>query len=96
MRIVSVASYAFSQQTTTPSGTGYDVADSSIIPAKGMPQHTEFHERHVQLPGKAPATSGKQVSRPVISPSMVMLQRFRLMAWEHTSAKLSVIFSQPA
>ena len=47
-----LASYGFSQQTTTPSGTSYDVADSSIIPAKGMPQHTEFMNGTYNYPAK--------------------------------------------
>jgi outer membrane protein OmpA-like peptidoglycan-associated protein len=47
-----LASYGFSQQTTTPSGTGYDVSDSSIIPAKSMPQHTEFMNGTYNYPAK--------------------------------------------
>src|SRR5215217_3149830 len=47
-----LASYGFSQQTTTPSGTSYDVADSSIIPAKSMPQHTEFMNGTYNYPAK--------------------------------------------
>jgi len=47
-----LASYGFSQQTTTPSGTSYDVADSSIIPSKGMPQHTEFMNGTYNYPAK--------------------------------------------
>jgi len=47
-----LASYGFSQTTTTPSGTSYDVADSSIIPSKGMPQHTEFMNGTYNYPAK--------------------------------------------
>src|SRR6476469_9818104 len=47
-----LASYGFSQQTTTPSGTSYDVADSSIIPARSMPQHTEFMNGTYNYPAK--------------------------------------------
>src|SRR5438309_578624 len=39
------ASYGFAQRTTTTTSataTGYDVADSSVVPAKRMPQYTEF------------------------------------------------------
>jgi outer membrane protein OmpA-like peptidoglycan-associated protein len=47
-----LASYGFSQQTTTPSGTGYDASDSSIIPARSMPQHTEFMNGTYNYPAK--------------------------------------------
>jgi len=47
-----LASYGFSQQTTTPSGTSYDVADSSIIPSRSMPQHTEFMNGTYNYPAK--------------------------------------------
>lgn len=47
-----LASYGFSQTTTTPSGTSYDVADSSIIPSKSMPQHTEFMNGTYNYPAK--------------------------------------------
>src|SRR5438309_329490 len=50
-----LASYGFSQQTTTTSmgnTSSYDVADSSIIPAKGMPQHTEFMNGTYNYPAK--------------------------------------------
>jgi hypothetical protein len=46
-----LASYGFSQ-TTTPSGTSYDVSDSSIIPSKSMPQHTEFMNGTYNYPAK--------------------------------------------
>jgi outer membrane protein OmpA-like peptidoglycan-associated protein len=44
-----LASYGFSQTTT---GTGYDVADSSVIPSKSMPQHTEFMNGTYNYPAK--------------------------------------------
>ncbi len=44
-----LASYGFSQATT---GTGYDAADSSIIPSKRMPQHTEFMNGAYNFPAK--------------------------------------------
>jgi hypothetical protein len=34
-----LASAGFAQTTTT-SGTGYDVADSSVVPSRRMPQQT--------------------------------------------------------
>ena len=37
-----LASYGFSQTTTTGPTGGYDPADSSVVPSKRMPQHTEF------------------------------------------------------
>jgi outer membrane protein OmpA-like peptidoglycan-associated protein len=47
-----LASYGFSQQTTTPSGTSYDASDSSVIPSKSMPQHTEFMNGTYNYPAK--------------------------------------------
>src|SRR3954447_3675162 len=46
-----LASYGFSQ-TTTPSGTSYDASDSSIIPSRSMPQHTEFLNGTYNFPAK--------------------------------------------
>src|SRR5215216_5638517 len=45
-----LASYSFAQTTTT--GTGYDVADSSVISSKRMPQHTEFMNGTYNYPAK--------------------------------------------
>jgi outer membrane protein OmpA-like peptidoglycan-associated protein len=45
-----LASYGFSQTTTT--GTGYDPADSSVVPSKRMPQHTEFLNGTYNFPAK--------------------------------------------
>ncbi len=39
-----------SAQTTT--GTGYDVADSSVVPSRRMPQHTEFMNGTYNYPAK--------------------------------------------
>jgi outer membrane protein OmpA-like peptidoglycan-associated protein len=48
-----LASYGFSQTTTTTGPTGgYDPADSSIIPSKRMPQHTEFLNGTYNFPAK--------------------------------------------
>ncbi len=46
-----LASYGFSQ-TTTPSGTGYDASDSSVIASRNMPQHTEFMNGSYNYPAK--------------------------------------------
>ncbi len=46
-----LASYGIAQTTTT-SGTGYDAADSSIIPSRSMPQHTEFLNGTYNFPAK--------------------------------------------
>ncbi|MEJ7911947.1 MAG: hypothetical protein WKF70_02245, partial [Chitinophagaceae bacterium] len=45
-----MASYGFSQTTTT--GSGYDASDSSIIPSRSMPQHTEFMNGTYNFPAK--------------------------------------------
>ncbi len=45
-----LASYGFSQTTTT--GTGYDASDSSIVPSRRMPQHTEFMNGAYNFPAK--------------------------------------------
>lgn len=45
-----LASYSFSQ-TTGPTG-GYDPADSSVVPGKRMPQHTEFLNGTYNFPAK--------------------------------------------
>ncbi|MES1224052.1 MAG: hypothetical protein ABUT20_51635, partial [Bacteroidota bacterium] len=42
-----LASYGFSQM-----GTSYDVKDSSVIPSKRMPQHTEFLNGTYNYPAK--------------------------------------------
>ena len=49
-----LASYGFSQQTTTtPMGsTSYDASDSSVIPSRSMPQHTEFMNGTYNYPAK--------------------------------------------
>jgi outer membrane protein OmpA-like peptidoglycan-associated protein len=39
-------------QTTTTSGSGYDVADSSVIPSSRMPQQTEFMQGTYNFPAK--------------------------------------------
>lgn len=44
-----LASYGYSQATA---GGGYDVTDSSVIPAKRMPQHTEFLNGTYDFPAK--------------------------------------------
>ena len=43
-----LASYAFSQRV----GASYDVKDSSVIPSKRMPQHTEFLNGTYNFPAK--------------------------------------------
>ena len=48
-----LASYGFSQTTTTTGTTGgYDPADSSIVPSRRMPQHTEFLNGTYNFPAK--------------------------------------------
>jgi outer membrane protein OmpA-like peptidoglycan-associated protein len=48
-----LASYSFGQQTTTTGSIGaYDPADSSVIPSKRMPQHTEFMNGTYNYPAK--------------------------------------------
>jgi hypothetical protein len=51
------ASYGFAQTTTTTTSTvgstaAYDVADSSVIPSRRMPQHTEFMNATYNYPAK--------------------------------------------
>ncbi len=46
-----LASYGFSQTTTT-TGTGYDVSDSSLVPSRSMPQHTEFMNGTYNFPAR--------------------------------------------
>jgi outer membrane protein OmpA-like peptidoglycan-associated protein len=46
-----LASAGFAQTTTT-SGTGYDVADSSVVPSSRMPQQTEFMQGTYNFPAK--------------------------------------------
>ncbi len=49
-----LASYGFSQNTQTSGTTGsnYDVSDSSVVPSKRMPQHTEFMNGTYNFPAK--------------------------------------------
>src|SRR5947209_12956766 len=51
-----LASYGFSQvtttTTTTTTGTSYDVADSSVIPSRRLPQYTEFMNGTYNYPAK--------------------------------------------
>ena len=47
-----LASYGFSQTTTTTTGTGYDVSDSSVVPSRRMPQHTEFMNGTYNFPAR--------------------------------------------
>jgi hypothetical protein len=47
-----LASYGFSQTTTTTTGTGYDVADSSVVPSRRMPQYSEFMQGTYNYPAK--------------------------------------------
>lgn len=44
-----LATYSFSQVKT---GSSYDVSDSSVVPAKRMPQHTEFLNGTYNFPAK--------------------------------------------
>lgn len=44
-----LASYGISQPTT---GSSYDVTDSSVVPSKRMPQHTEFLNGTYNFPAK--------------------------------------------
>jgi outer membrane protein OmpA-like peptidoglycan-associated protein len=46
-----LASSGFAQTTTT-SGSGYDVADSSVVPSRRMPQQTEFMQGTYNFPAK--------------------------------------------
>lgn len=39
-------------QTTTPTGSGYDPADSSIVPTRSLPQHQEFMQGTYNFPAK--------------------------------------------
>src|SRR5690349_24666466 len=46
-------SYGFAQTTTTTGSIGaYDPADSSVIPSRRMPQHTEFMNGTYNYPAK--------------------------------------------
>lgn len=47
-----LASYGFAQTTTTGSMGAYDPADSSVIPSRRMPQHTEFMNGTYNYPAK--------------------------------------------
>jgi outer membrane protein OmpA-like peptidoglycan-associated protein len=46
-----LASAGFAQTTTT-GGSGYDVADSSVVPSRRMPQQTEFMQGTYNYPAK--------------------------------------------
>ena len=46
-----LASSGFAQQTS-PSGSGYDVADSSVVPSRRMPQQQEFMQGTYNFPAK--------------------------------------------
>lgn len=46
-----LASAGFAQTTTT-SGSGYDVADSTVVPTRRMPQQTEFMQGTYNYPAK--------------------------------------------
>jgi outer membrane protein OmpA-like peptidoglycan-associated protein len=54
--LMLLASYGISQTTTTTttgtSGTTYDVSDSSLIPSRSMPQHTEFMNGTYNYPAR--------------------------------------------
>ena len=39
-------------QTTTTTGSGYDVADSTVVPSRRMPQQTEFMQGTYNFPAK--------------------------------------------
>jgi outer membrane protein OmpA-like peptidoglycan-associated protein len=45
-----LASFGFAQ--TTPPGTGYDVADSSVVPSRRMPQYSSFMNATENYPAK--------------------------------------------
>src|SRR5579875_1021069 len=47
-----LASYSFAQNTTTTTGTGYDVMDSSVVPSRRMPQYTGFKQGLENYPAK--------------------------------------------
>ena len=47
-----LASYGFSQVTTTTTIAGYDPADSSVIPSRRLPQHTEFMNGTYNYPAR--------------------------------------------
>ncbi|HVG14769.1 MAG TPA: OmpA family protein [Chitinophagaceae bacterium] len=48
-----LTSYGFAQTTTaTTGGAGYDASDSSIVPSRRMPQHTEFLNGTYNFPAK--------------------------------------------
>ena len=53
-----LASYGFSQRV----GASYDVKDSSVVPNKRMPQHTEFLMART-ISRQSPAICGKSVSK---------------------------------
>ena len=46
-----LASSGFAQ-TTSPSGSGYDVADSSVVPSRRLPQQQEFMQGTYNFPAK--------------------------------------------
>lgn len=47
-----LASSGFAQTTPTTSGSGYDVADSSVVPSSRMPQQQEFMAGTYNFPAK--------------------------------------------
>ena len=47
-----LASSGFAQTTPTTSGSGYDVADSSVVPSRRMPQQQEFMAGTYNFPAK--------------------------------------------
>jgi len=50
--LLASAGFAQTTTTTTTSGTGYDVADSSVVPTSRMPQQTEFMQGTYNFPAK--------------------------------------------
>ncbi|HZH36899.1 MAG TPA: hypothetical protein VEX65_06480, partial [Flavisolibacter sp.] len=47
-----LASAGYAQTTTTTGTSGYDVADSSVVPSRRMPQQTEFMQGTYNYPAK--------------------------------------------
>lgn len=100
-----LASYGFSQQTTTTSmgNTSYSASDSSIIPARSMPQHTEFmngtynypakprNQWEVGIKGGLSTISGDITSRPALGYGAHIRRAFGYLF----SARLSYMEGKP-
>ena len=50
--LLAFLSQSFAQDNTTESSSSYDIRDSSLIPAKRIPQHNEFLNNAYPFPAK--------------------------------------------